>query len=77
MQLCSQSLDCDIQRLWCVRDLGHMHESLGSGVQGGGEVNYTRARVVEGQRSTLHNVQVGNMTAYFSKLTFFVTICLH
>lgn len=54
-----------------------MHESLGSGVQGGGEVNYTRARVVEGQRSTLHNVQVGNMTAYFSKLTFFVTICLH
>ena len=36
MQLC-----CKIHRLSCVRDLVHMHDSMGSGVRGGwAELNY-------------------------------------
>ena len=37
LHVCCKSLDSDIQRLLCVRDLGHMYETLGrTGLQWGG-----------------------------------------
>lgn len=44
MQFCSKNLDSDIQRLWCARDLVHLHGSLGSCEQGGG--NYTSVALI-------------------------------